>query len=152
MVLHPWVAYCVMPLFALANAGVNLDGLNLRADESMSVMLGVTIALALGKPIGIIGSSWVAVRLGWCVLPPQTSWGSVALVGCLGGIGFTMSIFIANLAFSDASLLAAAKTGVLLASLAAGVVGLVLGRICATQAGVPPVVSVDPVGRTASPD
>lgn len=128
MSLHPWVAYGVMPLFALANAGVSLEGMDLASDGSQSVMLGVFLALVIGKPVGIFLGSWVAVRLGWCRLPPNVTWRGVLLIGCLGGIGFTMSIFIATLAFSDETLLAAAKSGVLLASAAAGAIGLMVGR------------------------
>lgn len=126
--LHPWVAFGIMPLFALANAGVSLSGMHLFSDASRSVLLGASIALLLGKPIGIFLGSWVSVRLGWCRLPPDVTWRGVALIGCLGGIGFTMAIFIATLAFDDASLLAAAKSGVLLASLLSGLIGLALGR------------------------
>jgi NhaA family Na+:H+ antiporter len=127
MALHPWVAFAVMPLFALANAGVSIDGVGTSA--SQSVMLGVAIALVLGKPIGIVLGSWIAVRAGWCRLPAGVTWNGVLLVGCLGGIGFTMSIFIAGLAFDDAELLAGAKLGVLLASVIAATLGLVIGRI-----------------------
>jgi NhaA family Na+:H+ antiporter len=125
--LHPWVAYGIMPLFALANAGVSLEGVDLASIEGKQVMLGTALALVLGKPIGIFVGSWIAVLAGWCRLPPGVNWQGVALIGCLGGIGFTMSIFIATLAFSDEQLLAAAKCGVLLASAVAGVVGLTLG-------------------------
>jgi NhaA family Na+:H+ antiporter len=128
--LHPWVAYGVMPLFALANAGVAIDGVNLEAVSAKSVLLGVVVALVLGKPIGIFTGSWLAVRLGWCRLPPGVTWNGVALVGCLGGIGFTMSIFIAMLAFDDVQLLASAKLGVLMASVIAGIVGMLFGRVC----------------------
>jgi NhaA family Na+:H+ antiporter len=129
MALHPWVAYGVMPLFALANAGVSLEGIDLAAAASQSVLAGVTIALVLGKPVGIVLASWIAVRLGLCRLPPGVTWPGILLIGCLGGIGFTMSIFIANLAFSDEVLLGAAKAGVLLASLTAAIIGLLLGRM-----------------------
>lgn len=128
MALHPWVAYGVMPLFALANAGVSLDGVNLTHGDTAKVMLGVSLALVIGKPLGIMLSSWLLVRLGWCRLPEGMTWLWMCLIGCLAGIGFTMSIFIATLAFNDASLLSAAKLGVLVASLVAGIVGLVLGR------------------------
>jgi NhaA family Na+:H+ antiporter len=128
--LHPWVAYGVMPLFALANAGVAIDGVNLDADSARSILLGVVMALVLGKPVGIFAGSWLAVRLGWCRLPPGVTWRGVALVGCLGGIGFTMSIFIAMLAFDDVHLLASAKLGVLMASVIAGILGMIWGRIC----------------------
>lgn len=125
--LHPWVAFGVMPLFALANAGVALEGADFSG-PSLSVLAGVAIALIFGKPIGILLGSWLAVRAGWSRLPPGATWQGMLVVGCLGGIGFTMSIFIAMLAFDEAHLLAAAKLGVLIASLAAAVVGLLLGR------------------------
>jgi NhaA family Na+:H+ antiporter len=127
--LHPWVAYGVMPLFALVNAGVSLSGPDLMSGSLQGVLIGVAIALVVGKPVGIILGSWLVVRVGLCNLPHGVTWRSVALVGCLGGIGFTMSIFIATLAFSSESLLAAAKSGVLIASVVAGIIGLVLGRI-----------------------
>lgn len=128
MALHPWVAYLVMPLFALANAGVSVDGVNLSGGASLSVMSGVALALVLGKPVGVLCSSWLMVRLGWCSLPPGMSWPWMALIGCLAGIGFTMSIFIANLAFIQAELLSAAKLGVLVASVIAGLLGMTYGR------------------------
>lgn len=125
--LHPWVAFGVMPLFALANAGVALNGVDLDG-RSLSVLAGVTIALVVGKPVGILLGSWIAVRTGLSRLPPGVTWLGLLVVGCLAGIGFTMSIFIAMLAFDDANLLGAAKLGVLLASLVAAVIGLLLGR------------------------
>jgi NhaA family Na+:H+ antiporter len=133
LALHTWVAYLIMPLFALANAGVNLSDVSVSEGATASVMIGVALALVIGKPIGIFSGSWIAVRLGWCQLPLGVSWLAVLLVGCLGGIGFTMSIFIATLAFADARLLAAAKLGVLLASLSAGIASLALGRYYATR-------------------
>jgi len=127
MALHPWVAFVIMPLFALANAGVTLDGVDLSVDGSQGVMLGVLIALVLGKPLGVVFASWLVVRLGWCRLPPGVTWPGVVLVGLLAGIGFTMSIFIASLAFANPNLLSAAKLGVLLASLFAAILGLAWG-------------------------
>ena len=127
MALHPWVAYGVMPLFALANAGVTLDGVDLSLGEAQAVTLGVVLALVLGKPLGVLGASWLAVRMGLCRLPSGVTWSGVGLVGLLAGIGFTMSIFIATLAFDDAQLLGSAKLGVLLASLLAAVLGLSWG-------------------------
>jgi len=127
MALHPWVAYGVMPLFALANAGVSLGGVDLEASGAWSVMTGVMVALVAGKPVGVIAASWLAVRLGWCRLPPGVGWAGVCVVGLLAGIGFTMSIFIAMLAFPDGNLLGAAKLGVLLGSLVAAVIGLAWG-------------------------
>lgn len=125
--LHPWVAYGVMPLFALANAGISLGGIDLSAGGAQWVMAGVVVALAVGKPLGIVSVSWLMVRLGWCRLPPDVSWGGIWLIGLLGGIGFTMSIFIALLAFVDENLLGAAKLGVLLGSLIAATSGMVWG-------------------------
>lgn len=121
--LHPWVAYGIMPLFALANAGVDF-----RSGEFIGgaqfVTLGIGLALCAGKPIGVIGATWLAVRLGGCRLAPGVTWAGVGLIGLLAGIGFTMSIFIAGLAFSDERMLDAAKLGVLLGSLVSVTLGL----------------------------
>ncbi|QLF94409.1 Na+/H+ antiporter NhaA [Pseudomonas sp. ABC1] len=127
MALHPWVAYGVMPLFALANAGVSLKGADLSSSAPLSVMLGVTLALVLGKPLGILTTSWLMVRLGWCRLPQGVDWAGITLIGLLAGIGFTMSIFIATLGFDNEDLLSAAKLGVLMASLLATLGGLCWG-------------------------
>jgi NhaA family Na+:H+ antiporter len=127
--LHPWVAYGVMPLFALANAGVSIDGFNDGTGIGQSLAVAIVVALLLGKPFGILAASWLAVRLGLCRLPHDLPWSGVLVAGALGGIGFTMSIFIATLAFPEAELLAAAKLGVLVASLVAGIVGYALGRV-----------------------
>lgn len=121
--LHPWVAYAIMPLFALANAGVDLRTTEFTGGVQF-VTLGIALALCAGKPIGVIGATWLAVRAGGCRLAPGVSWGGVCLIGLLAGIGFTMSIFIAMLAFSDDRLLDAAKFGVLLGSLISVTLGL----------------------------
>lgn len=131
LALHPWVAYGVMPLFALANAGVSLRDMGLGDPATMSVATSVFAALVLGKPLGIFAASWLAVRSGWCRLPADVNWRAVALVGCLGGIGFTMAVFIATLAFSDGNLLAGAKLGVITASSVAAVAGLTFGFLFA---------------------
>ncbi len=125
--LHPWVAYAIMPLFALANAGVNLGGIDLSSEAPHWVMLGIGIALVAGKPLGVLSVSWLMVRLGWCTLPAGVSWSGITLIGLLAGIGFTMSIFIATLAFADASLLGAAKVGVLSGSVISAVLGIAWG-------------------------
>ena len=125
--LHPWVAYAIMPLFALANAGVGLSGIDLSAEGPHWVMTAVAVALVAGKPLGIISVSWLMVRLGWCSLPAQVNWRGITLIGLLAGIGFTMSIFIANLAYSDPASLGAAKLGVLSGSVIAAVLGLAWG-------------------------
>lgn len=121
--LHPWVAYAIMPLFALANAGVDLRSAEFPGGVQF-VTLGIALALCAGKPIGVIGATWLAVRAGGCRLAPGVSWGGVCLIGLLAGIGFTMSIFIAMLAFADDRLLDAAKFGVLLGSLISVTLGL----------------------------
>lgn len=121
--LHPWVAYAIMPLFALANAGVDLRTTEFAGGVQF-VTLGIGLALCAGKPIGVIGATWLAVRAGGCRLVPGVSWGGVCLIGLLAGIGFTMSIFIAMLAFADDRLLDAAKFGVLLGSLISVTLGL----------------------------
>jgi NhaA family Na+:H+ antiporter len=129
MALHPWVTYGVMPLFALANAGVSVGGVELFRESAHFAMLGIGLALVVGKPLGVVGASWLMVRMGWCQLPPGMSWSGILLVGLLAGIGFTMSIFIAMLAFADENLLAAAKLGVLLGSSAAAMLGLGWGAL-----------------------
>jgi NhaA family Na+:H+ antiporter len=121
--LHPWVAYAIMPLFALANAGVSFKGMDLGGGAQL-VTLGVALALCAGKPVGVIGATWIAVLTGWCRLAPGVSWGGICLIGLLAGVGFTMSIFIAMLAFTDDKLLDAAKLGVLLGSLISVTLGL----------------------------
>lgn len=131
--LHPWVAYGVMPLFALANAGVSMSGSAFSVDNELRIIIGVVIALVVGKPLGIVGISWVSVRMRWCELPPDVTWKGIVLVGLLAGIGFTMSIFIAMLAFDDESLLNAAKLGVLIGSFTAAVFGLSWGKIFLKQ-------------------
>ncbi|RTZ44560.1 Na+/H+ antiporter NhaA [Candidimonas sp. SYP-B2681] len=129
MALHPWVAYGIMPLFALANAGVSLEGVDLNSSGAQSVVWGIVLALVVGKPAGLLSASWIAVRMGWCRLPPGVTWSGLILVGLLAGIGFTMSIFIATLAFEDANLLNASKLAVLVASSSAAVLGLVWGFV-----------------------
>lgn len=125
--LHPWVAFLVMPLFALANAGVGL-GPGAGAAMGQPVALGVAAGLLVGKQVGVTLFSWLAIRTGLGVLPPSISWRQIYGAGWLAGIGFTMALFIANLAFDDAALLAAAKIGILAGSLVAGVAGwLILG-------------------------
>ena len=127
--LHPWVAFVVMPLFALANAGVHIGGEVFALEGASMIMTGVVLALVVGKPLGIVGMSWIAIRLGWCKLPEGVTWSGVWLVGLLAGIGFTMSIFIAMLAFNDAGLLNAAKLGVLGGSFLAALLGVVWGKL-----------------------
>ncbi|QXH44341.1 Na+/H+ antiporter NhaA [Pseudomonas xanthosomatis] len=134
--LHPWVAFGIMPLFALANAGVSLSGVDLGSGAPQWVMLAVMLALVVGKPLGIFSVSWLMVRLGWCTLPAGVNWRGILLIGLLAGIGFTMSIFIANLAFTDAAALGAAKLGVLCASVVAASLGLAWGAWCIRRGSI----------------
>ncbi len=130
--LHGVVAFFIMPVFALANAGVALGGL--LDSLSLAVTSGVMLGLVLGKPIGITLFSWVAVRTGLATLPAQASWRALHGVSWLGGIGFTMSLFIAGLAFADATLLDSAKVGILAASVVAGVAGWLMLRSAMSNA------------------
>ena len=119
--LHLPVAYIVIPIFALANAGIPIDFAGFGSYMSHPITLGVLAGLLLGKPIGIMGFTWFTVKMGWAELPPGLNMKHVFGVGLLGGIGFTMSIFIADLGFIDLPQdLLMAKTGILLASALAG--------------------------------
>jgi NhaA family Na+:H+ antiporter len=124
--LHGMVSFAIMPLFALANAGVSLQG----GAELMAspVTLGVLLGLAAGKPAGILLFSWLAVRLQLARLPDSVTWRLLHGAAWLGGIGFTMSLFVANLAFGTGELLDSAKVGVLAASLVAGATGWCIVR------------------------
>jgi NhaA family Na+:H+ antiporter len=126
--LEPWVAFGIMPVFALANAGVRFSS-DLGRGLLDPVALGIVLGLFLGKQIGVAASCWMVVRLGLASLPSQASWGQLHGVALLCGIGFTMSLFIATLAFGASPQLEAAKIGVLGGSLLSGVIGyLVLSR------------------------
>jgi NhaA family Na+:H+ antiporter len=137
--LHGIVAFGIMPLFALANAGVGLDGGAISSALSSRVTLGVVLGLVLGKPLGITAFSLLAVRAGVATLPAGVTRRMLVGAGVLGGIGFTMALFIAGLAFADAAMLDAAKMGVIAASTVTGVGGWLLlrtpGRASAPSAG-----------------
>jgi NhaA family Na+:H+ antiporter len=120
--LHPWVAYGIMPLFALANAGVPLDSGLVEAVTS-SPGLGIILGLVVGKQLGIAAATFAMVRSGLADLPDGVSWRYLYGASCLAGIGFTMSLFIADLAFLDPELLTQAKVGILAASLLAAGIG-----------------------------
>ncbi len=126
---HIWhmpVAYLVIPIFALANAGIPLASGSLVESLTHPVVLGVSTGLVLGKFIGITGASWLVLKLGVAVLPKDTRFTQIAGVSLLAGIGFTMSIFVAQLGFEGSEdLLLMAKTGILAASLLAGVTGFI---------------------------
>jgi NhaA family Na+:H+ antiporter len=119
MMLHPWVSFAIMPLFAFANAGMRLSSMDVGSPVTLAVFVGFTI----GKPVGILTFGWLAVRSGLASRPPDMDWGMLAGGGLLAGIGFTMALFIADLAFNDV-LLDAAKLGILSASVASAAAGL----------------------------
>jgi Na+:H+ antiporter, NhaA family len=134
--LHPWVAFAIMPIFALANAGVSLPTTSLD-HASSSVMFGVAAGLVLGKPVGVLLAIWLALKLKLGALPRGLTLPHLLVLGFVAGVGFTMALFIAQLAFSDPRLLAAAKLGVLAASGIAAVVALALGRVLLTSTRTP---------------
>jgi len=140
--LHPWVAYGIMPVFALANAGVHIEAGALTA-SAWTAGLGVSIGLLVGKPLGIVLFSAITLRLGIAKLPQGMTMSHILVLGMVSGVGFTMALFIAPLAFSDAALLSAAKLGVLVASGLAAVLSLVLGRLLLKEYGPEAAASAD---------
>ena len=135
--LHPWVAFGVMPVFALANAGVSLGsgvGSSGAGGDALlqPITVGVAAGLVVGKQLGVTLAAWLAVRTGLAALPTGVTWRHVYGAGWLAGIGFTMSLFVGDLAFDDESLLHAAKLGVLAASIVSGVGGWLLLRAAPT--------------------
>jgi Na+:H+ antiporter, NhaA family len=128
--LHPWIAFGVLPLFAFANAGVSLQGLSF-AKLLEPVPLGIALGLFIGKPVGIFGISWLAIKSGLATRPEGASWAHLLGVGLLGGIGFTMSLFIGTLAFDEVDKAAQLRLGVLAGSLLSATAGYVLLRLSA---------------------
>jgi Na+:H+ antiporter, NhaA family len=124
--LHPWTSYVIVPLFALANAGVSISSSTLREALTSGVALGVVVGLVVGKTVGVTVFAWVATRTGITRLPDGARWSQLVGVAALAGIGFTVSLFITGLAFQTAAIQDAAKIGILAASLLAGVVGALL--------------------------
>ena len=123
--LYPWVYFAVLPLFALTNADVSFLGGDVLAMISRPGVLRRVLRIAfLGKPIGILLFSFLTVKLKIANLPDHVNWIHMLGAGILGGVGFTMAIFVANLAFPEAVLIADAKIGILSASLLAGVIGI----------------------------
>ncbi len=130
--LHPWVAFFIMPIFALANAGVSLSG---NGEVINSVTTGIVFGLLLGKPIGITLASWLAIRGKIADKPADIGWWHIHGMAWLAGIGFTMALFIAGLAFEGSAYLTAAKIGIIAASVLAGIIGTtILSRIAPSTA------------------
>ena len=121
--LHPWVSYLIVPVFALVNAGVAISSGLLSDSLSSPVSLGILTGLTVGKPVGIVLACFIAVKLGLAELPSNADYGHILGLGLVAGIGFTVSLFITNLAFDSAVLVDEAKLGILAASTLAGVVG-----------------------------
>lgn len=124
--LYPWVYFLTLPLFALTNADVAVTGLDFATVTSSPVVLGVFCGLVLGKPIGIMLFSFITVKTRIASLPEFVTWRHMLGAAVLGGVGFTMAIFVANLAYADAMLVTEAKLSILVASTVAGVIGFVL--------------------------
>ncbi len=125
--LHPWVAFGVLPIFALANAGIELPA-SLTGLFDGRVTMGIFLGLVLGKPVGLLLMSWIFVKLNFGRLAEGVRWGHMAGISVMSGVGFTMAVFINELAFTDATVQEEAKLGILLASVVAGVVGFMLLR------------------------
>ena len=121
--LHGLIAFLIMPVFAFANAGVSFAGVDIMASLTSKVTLGIIFGLVIGKQVGVFAFSWLAIKTGIAEMPARTSWKQIWGVSLLSGIGFTMSLFIASLAFGEGEVLNLAKLGIFVASLLAGVGG-----------------------------
>ena len=133
--LHPWTSFFIVPVFALANAGVVVSWDSLRDALRSPVTLGVVMGLIVGKMLGVSLFSWAAVRLGWCELPRGTTWSAVVGIAAVAGIGFTVSLFVTGLAFDDLGLESEAKMGILVASAIAAAIGTAILRRSTPAAG-----------------
>jgi NhaA family Na+:H+ antiporter len=122
--LHPWIAFGLLPAFAFANAGLSLEGVNLASIFAHPLTIGIALGLLLGKPVGIALFSFLAVKTNIAVLPAGVRWSHIIGAGMLGGIGFTMSLFVSKLSFVSAELLNYSKLGILLGSILSAVAGL----------------------------
>jgi NhaA family Na+:H+ antiporter len=136
--IHPWVAFGAMPMFALANLGLGVQRFAIGSHGAKQVLTGVVLARLAGKPAGVLLGTLGVTRAGISSLPREVAWRSVLVVGCLAGIGLTVPIYIAGVAFPDGALLDAAKLGLLLGSGAAAIIGLVLGVLLLPRQGSPP--------------
>ncbi len=141
--LHPWVAFLILPVFAFANAGVSFAGFDV-SDLLAPLPLGIALGLFVGKQVGVFGSMTAAIGLGVATRPAGVSWVKLYGLACLTGIGFTMSLFIGSLAFNAASQIEAVKLGVIVGSVASGLLGFVILRTASLGGGW------DRVGRERS--
>ena len=131
--LHPWVAFLILPVFAFANAGVNLQGLSF-AQMTTPLTLGIAMGLLIGKQIGVLVATWIGVKSGLARLPQGVDWRHVYGVACLTGVGFTMSLFIGSLAFDTNEQMNAVRLGVISGSIISGLLGFAVLRFSAPQA------------------
>jgi NhaA family Na+:H+ antiporter len=131
-ILHPWTAFLVLPIFAFANAGVSLAGLQI-ADLMAPLALGIAAGLVIGKQIGVFGFMYLATSIGLVKRPAGVTWLQLYGLACLTGIGFTMSLFIGNLAFVDPDQIETVKLGVISGSLISGVLGYCLLRFASSK-------------------
>jgi NhaA family Na+:H+ antiporter len=137
-ILHPWSSFLIVPIFALANAGVAIEADAFDAPGAVAVTGGVMLGLVLGKIVGIAGAAWLAARIGVARLPEGANWTMMFGIASVAGIGFTVSLFVAELAFEPGPLQDAAKLGVLAASaVAAAIGGVALSRACRAEATAP---------------
>lgn len=134
--LHPWVGFVVLPLFAFANAGVTFSPRAIADALGSAVFLGVLIGLVIGKPLGIVAFTWLATRFGFAELAPAAGMSGILGAGVVAGIGFTVAIFVADLAFADAQQVATAKIAILIGSLISGISGYLLLRFVTRQTEV----------------
>lgn len=125
--LHPWVSYAIMPLFALFNAGVHISGdFTISSFVSQPIALGVIFGLVIGKPVGVLLFSWLAVKFNLAQLPSGVTWFHMTAVGFLAGIGFTMALFVGHLALKVPEVEIYSKLGILVASVISGIIGVIL--------------------------
>lgn len=130
--LHPWVAYMILPIFAFANAGVSLTGLSV-SDLTQPLTFGIAAGLFVGKQIGVVAATWIAVKSGIAKLPEGVNWLHLYGVACLTGIGFTMSLFVGSLAFGADDAMNAVRLGVIFGSVLSGILGFVVLRSMAAK-------------------
>jgi NhaA family Na+:H+ antiporter len=129
--LHPWVTFAIMPIFAFANAGVSFDDTSL--DDLFSPLpLGIATGLFIGKQLGVFTASWVAIKFGLCRLPDRVSWLALYGVSLLTGIGFTMSLFIGSLAYDEPAYATSIRVGVFVGSILSGLGGFLVLRTIGT--------------------
>ncbi|OQY55761.1 MAG: Na+/H+ antiporter NhaA [Candidatus Parabeggiatoa sp. nov. 2] len=139
-ILHPWVAYGILPIFAFVNAGVSFEGMDLSILWE-PVPLGIVLGLFLGKQLGVFGFTWLTIKLGFAKLPDRATWMTIYGVAALCGVGFTMSLFIGSMAFTDAEYMNQVRLGVLLGSFLSAIVGyLILFAATSGQAPIPETV------------